>query len=161
MKVHRITRLVATTILALESSSILPVAASDAGGSAARVAHTSKRVRQRLFMSPHCFVAGLHTSARVTLTHAGPHARVEFIWAPKKGVTLGPGFGPGIFRSNAAGIVHFAAVVPSRYGPGTVGTWVFAAEWPQAAHAFVRTTFKIVPDTSTVWRKWHVSIIAE
>jgi hypothetical protein len=99
---------------------------------------------KRLTIMPRCFVAGQRTPARITLTHVGSNARVEFIWAPKHGVTLGPGFGPGIVHANAHGGVSFSAISPSKYGNGTVGTWVLAAEWPREAHAFIRLSFRIV-----------------
>jgi hypothetical protein len=95
-------------------------------------------------MTPRCFVAGQRVPARVTLTHAGPHASVEFNWAPAKRISTGLGLSPGTYRSNSSGVVKFSAVTPSKYGSGTVGNWVLAAEWPKAAHPFVRLYFRIV-----------------
>lgn len=146
VQVHRIAPLVAAIVIGLGSFPIHAATASGTGGVTVRSAHAAKPVRQGLFMNPHCFVSGRRASAHVTLTHTGPHARVEFIWAPKTGIFLGPGFGPGIFRSNAVGVVRFVAVSPSYYGRGAQGTWVLAAEWPKAEHAFVRTTFRVVAD---------------
>lgn len=123
--------LVAALIWLLSQSSPLALA----GG--------TRVIRQRLYLTPRCFVAGRRVVAHVRLTHAGPHARVQFIWAPR-GVSLGPGYGPGYFRSSASGIIVFSAVSPGRYGQGTVGKWVLSAEWPRAAHPFVRVYFKIV-----------------
>ena len=117
------------------------------GHSSSLMNDSAATVRQHLSMTPRCFVAGRHVSARVTLTHSGPDARVEFIWAPT-GFHLGPGYGPGIFRSNVNGVVKFSAVPPSKYGNGTIGNWVLGAEWPKAAHAFVRLYFKIVANKS-------------
>jgi hypothetical protein len=37
-------------------------------------------------------------------------------------------------------------VPPSKYGDGTVGRWVLAAEWRRTWNAFVRLQFKIVAD---------------
>jgi hypothetical protein len=117
------------------------------GRSSRLIDHSAGKIRQHLSMTPQCFVAGRHVSARVTLTHAGPDARVEFIWAPT-GFHLGPGYGPGIYRSGSNGVVKFSASPPSKYGNGTIGNWVLAAEWPKAAHAFVRLYFKIVANKS-------------
>jgi hypothetical protein len=110
--------------------------------------YSAGKVRQHLSMTPQCFVAGRRVSAQVTLTHAGPHSRVKFIWAPKNGISLGPGLGPGIYTSAANGVIQFSAVVPSQYSEATLGTWVLAAQWPRAAHAFVRLYFKIVANKS-------------
>jgi hypothetical protein len=149
MQTRRATSVTTAAILGLL---FLPPTLSAAAGAGAvptaRLTHSSDAVRQHLSMSPRCFVAGRGTWAHVTLTHAGPHARVEFIWAPTKGVILGPGFGPGIYRSNAVGGIHFSALSPSRYGRGVVGRWIVAAKWPKAAHAFVELIFKIVPSPS-------------
>jgi hypothetical protein len=104
-------------------------------------------IRQRLSMTPRCFVADRRIPAHVTLTHAGPHARVEFAWAPTKGAS-GLGQGPGIYRSTANGVIRFSAIAPSQYSETTLGRWVLAAEWPRAAHPFVRVYFKIVANMS-------------
>jgi hypothetical protein len=118
------------------------------GRSSRLMDYSAGKVRQHLSMTPQCFVAGRRISAQVTLTHAGPDARVEFIWAPTTGISLGPGYGPGVYRSGFNGVVRFSAVPPSKYGNGTIGNWVLAAEWPKAAHAFVRVYFKIVAHKS-------------
>ncbi len=133
--------LLAFLILSLCSS---PAHSVIAGGSHTRLTPSSRVVRQRLFITPLCFVAGRRTWAHVRLTHAGPHAEVEFVWALAGVTTLGPGLGPGYFHSNATGVVRFAAIAPSRYGHGTVGSWNLGAEWPKASHPFVRVRFKIV-----------------
>jgi hypothetical protein len=121
---------------------------TEAGGvpSSAGSSSTTLHPRKVLVMAPRCFVAGQHRAAHVGLADVGPRAAVEFIWAPKNGITLGPGYGPGIFRADANGDIAFSAVPPSKYGSGTVGQWVLAAEWRRASHAFIRLRFKIVTD---------------
>ncbi len=148
MRVGRIVPIAVIVIGMLVSPSASLAVAGETGNASILIARSVSQIRQHLSMTPRCLVARRRVSAHVTLTHAGPHARVEFIWAPKHGISLGPGYGPGIFRSDTSGIVKFSAVPPSKYGNGTTGKWILAAEWPKAAHAFVRVSFNIVAHMS-------------
>jgi hypothetical protein len=111
--------------------------APDAGGSTVPV-HKSLRI------TPSCFVAGTQSWAHIVLNHVGPHDAVEFIWAKPGVLSLGPGLGPGVRRANAVGIIRFAALSPARYGSAQVGRWQLVAEWPRAAHPFIKTRFRVV-----------------
>ena len=142
--------LVPAAVFSLASATVSVHAAPfvDQGHGRVLLGRAAGIIRQRLFMTPRCFVAGQRVPARVTLTHAGPHASVEFSWTPTKGISTGLGLSPGAYRTDSSGVVRFSAVTPSKYGDGEIGKWVLAAEWPRAAHPFVRVYFTIVAHAS-------------